>query len=91
MTKICQDIFKILRAFTLCTLTPRNHKDILKKVSARARATARETAVKAVRKELRSSNISCVVLLHLQRTCKIKDSVIHYMTYKVSKKYLIFV
>ena len=46
---------------------PRNHKDILKKVSVQERARAQQqgkntrTAVKAVRKELRSSNISRVV------------------------------
>ena len=46
-----------------------------------------KAAVAAVKKELRSSNISRVVL-YLQRTCKIKDSVIHTWPTKSAKNVL---
>jgi hypothetical protein len=71
--------------------TPRNHKDILKKVSARrARATAREDGSKGGEKrtaQFKYKSRSTVFAKDLQNQ-RFRDS---YVTYKISKKRLIFV
>ena len=69
--------------------TPRNHKDILKKVSARARATAREDGSKGGEKrtaQFKYKSCTTTFAKDLQNQ-RFRDS---YVTYKISKKIITF-
>ena len=90
MYKQIQQILQFhIWATQIGTFIPRNHKDILKKVSARARATAREDGSKGGEKrtaQFKYKSCSTLFAKDLQNQ-RFRDS---YVTYKISKNVLFF-